>query len=543
MNRRAVSPLWVVVLSSLWMAATGNAALLHRLDELGLLRTGPGAVLAACLLLMTAALLCTLLATFAWRHTLKPAVTLLLLATALASHFMRSYHVVIDPGMMLNVLQTDWHETRPLLDARLLAELALLALLPAWLLWRRPVDHGGAGRQLARNAALAVLPLVVVAACAAISFRTLAPVMRSHTELRYLVNPLSSVYALARVAARPLQRGAKPLAVVGRDARLHAARTPTPERPPLLVLVVGETARSGNFSLNGYGRPTNPELAREQLASFGQVRSCGTSTAASLPCMFSPLGREGFIASDGHSEGLLDVLQRAGLAVLWLDNQSGCKGVCDRVPKAATCPQGDCLDEVMLQGLDERLGALDPKRRAMGTVIVLHQMGSHGPTYHLRSPPSRKPFLPECTAALQDCTHDEVLNAYDNSIAYTDHFLAMTIGWLRRHEHEARTALVYLADHGESLGENHLYLHGLPYSVAPEVQKHVPWVTWLSPQWQAATGLAISCLQQHKDAPRSHDHYFHSVLGLMGVDTGTYRQDLDVFAPCTPAAGPTNNPA
>jgi lipid A ethanolaminephosphotransferase len=296
--------------------------------------------------------------------------------------------------------------------------------------------------------------------------------------------------------------------------------------------VLGETGRSGNFGLNGYGRATTPQLQALGVASFRNAWSCGTSTAASVPCMFSHLGREAFNAREGEHENLLDVLQHAGLAVLWLDNQSGCKGVCDRVPHAAACPQGECLDDALLQGLDERLAQLPAQQRARGVVLVLHQMGSHGPAYWQRSPESAKPFLPECrTIALQDCSGEELVNAYDNSIAYTDRFLAGTVRWLQR-QGGFDTAMLYVADHGESLGEGNLYLHGMPWALAPDVQKHVPWISWLSPAFESRTGVGMDCLRARAGERLTHDHLFHSVLGLMQVATAAYRAQLDAYAAC-----------
>jgi len=236
------------------------------------------------------------------------------------------------------------------------------------------------------------------------------------------------------------------------------------------------------------------------------------------------------------------VLQHAGLAVLWLDNQSGCKGVCDRIPHADTgqldvpglCDSGECFDEIMLHGLDERIAALSPERRARGVVVVMHQMGSHGPAYFKRSPAAFKKFLPECTDnALQNCTQEWLVNAYDNSIAYTDHLLGSSIRWLKTQTTRSTTALLYVADHGESLGENNLYLHGMPYSMAPDVQKRVPWITWLSPAFEQRSRVTTDCLKQHVDAPISHDNYFHSVLGLMQVQTSAYRPALDIYAACS----------
>ncbi|MFZ2737437.1 MAG: sulfatase-like hydrolase/transferase [Burkholderiaceae bacterium] len=307
------------------------------------------------------------------------------------------------------------------------------------------------------------------------------------------------------------------------------------------MLVLGETARMGNFSVNGYARDTTPLLAKENIVSLHNAWACGTSTAASVPCLFSHLGREGFGNRKANYKGLLDVLQHAGLAVLWIDNQSGCKGVCERIPQVNTsslkdkewCQNGECFDEIMLSQLDQRIAALEPERRARGVVLVMHQMGSHGPAYYKRSPKNFKKFLPECTSnALQNCSQEEIVNAYDNSIAYTDHFLAATIAWLKSAENYSASAMIYVSDHGESLGENNLYLHGLPYAVAPDVQKQVPWISWLSPSFEQLSRTNTNCLKQKIDSPTSHDNYFHSVLGLLGVKTQAYQKELDIYASC-----------
>jgi lipid A ethanolaminephosphotransferase len=227
--------------------------------------------------------------------------------------------------------------------------------------------------------------------------------------------------------------------------------------------------------------------------------------------------------------------------VLWIDNQAGgCKGVCDRIPNVNTsggkdaklCPGGECFDEILVQGLDERIAQLPPAQREKGVVLVMHQMGSHGPAYAQRTPAAFKKFLPECTSShLPDCSSAQLRNAYDNTIAYTDHVLGATVDWLRRRG-DYQGALLYVADHGESLGENNLYLHGLPYAIAPDVQKHVPWVTWLSPGFELGTGVTMQCLRARADTRISHDHLFHSVLGLMQVSTSAYRRDLDAYAGC-----------
>ncbi|MBI5256048.1 MAG: phosphoethanolamine--lipid A transferase [Burkholderiales bacterium] len=537
-------PAWLIGIAALWIASAGNLALwiaLHRLQALDGLR-GLGFGLGFGLGIT--ALVVLLLALLAWRALLKPMLIFLLLAAAFGAHFMLSYGVVIDSTMMVNVAQTNLRETLDLFGLRLLLTVGLLGVLPVVVVWRTRLAWRPWPRQLRDNLLLLAGALVLLVGALAASFQPLASTLRNHKQVRYLVNPLNSLYAVGYVAAQPLRPGARVLLPLGEDATLAApapAATGAPTRPPLLVLVLGETARADHLTLNGYTRPTTPELAALGVASQRNAWACGTSTAASVPCMFSHLGREAFASRKSDHETLVDVLQRAGLAVLWLDNQAGCKGVCDRVPNVNTsglkhptlCPDGECHDLIVLEGLDERIAALPAERRARGVVLVVHQMGSHGPAYHKRSPQGFKRFLPECrSASLQDCSRDEVVNAYDNTIAYTDHVLARMIGWLTQRAERHDSALLYVSDHGESLGENNLYLHGLPYAVAPDTQKRVPWITWVSPAYAQRSGVTLACLQQRLDEPLSHDHLFHSVLGLMGVQTRVYRPEWDFYRAC-----------
>lgn len=431
----AHGPLRLVLATSAAMATLGNWPLWQALADLGLLQTVQGWGLAVALAVAVFGVLVALQSLLAWRYTLKPAAIALLLAAAAGVHFMLAYRIVIDQTMLVNVLQTNPGEAAELLGPRMAATLLLGGVLPAWAVWRTPVHHARWPRRLWRNAlaTLAALALVVVAVVA--SFQPLSSTMRNHKQLRYLVNPLNAVYGLGMVASEPLRRSSSVLLPLGADARPgpgHAAG----ERPPLLLLVLGETARAANFSLNGYARPTNPELAR-----------------------------------------------------------------------------------------------LPAAQRAKGVLLVMHQTGSHGPAYDKRVPPAFKRFRPECsTNNLQDCSREQLVNAYDNTIAYTDHFLALAIGWLQQRQASHDTALMYVSDHGESLGENNLYPHGLPYAIAPDVQKRVPWITWLSPGFARRQRLDTACLQGRADVEISHDHYFHSVLGLLDVQAGVYQPVLDAYA-------------
>lgn len=532
-------PAWVALLGSLWLASAGNYALwqqVHQLPEVNGLR-GLAFTLGFGLIITCA--LTSLLSLFNWGKLLKPVLTVFFFSAASGAYFMMSYGIVIDSTMITNVIQTDTKEALDLFNWRMLVSFAILGLLPTWVLWKTPLKSLRIGQQLLGNALMAVLSIGILLASLLAVFQDFSSIMRNHTQLRYLINPLNSYYAIGMVAAKPFQRDNKTLLPVGQDAKLVTAKAT--DKPPLILLVLGETARMGNFGLNGYDRNTTPELSKENTVSLRGVMSCGTSTATSVPCMFSHLGKEDFESRKNNYESLIDVLHHAGLALLWIDNQSGCKGVCERVPQALTkelkhpslCKGGECFDEIMLHQLDERIQALPAERRAKGVVVVMHQMGSHGPAYYKRVPDTFKKFQPECKSnALQECSREQVVNSFDNTILYTDHFLSQAIQWLKKSNATHATAMLYVSDHGESLGENNLYLHGLPYRVAPDVQKRVPWISWWSQQFETQTGLSSACLKKKTNAPLTHDNYFHSVLGMVGVSTEVYQAKLDVHADC-----------
>jgi lipid A ethanolaminephosphotransferase len=532
----------VAVILAVWLTVAGNVALWRALAAIDSSARGflTGLAVAVILASLTTAVL-SLAACSRW--IMKPAWFLIVLAAAVSQHYMLGYGVVIDTTMLANVGATNRGEAADLLTWALLGNVLLVAGPAA--LWLVPLQIAN---EPSRRAAVRVLvvfcsSLAIVATGIAASYSVLAPLVRNNMRLRYLPNPLAPLVAAVKVASKPLTQRPRTLVSISAGAMLGPSYA-TGAKPPLLALVVGETARADHFGLNGYRRDTTPELAAEHVLSFRAVESCGTSTLTSLPCMFSSLGKDGFAASKAEHENLLDVLQAAGLAVLWIDNQAGCKGICDRVASASTadlagsveaglCSDGECLDEALLARLDARIAALAPERRRNGVVVVMHQMGSHGPAYGRRSPVSAKRFLPECArTTLSDCDHDELVNAYDNSIAYTDHVLARTIAWLRSRAGEFAPAMLYVSDHGESLGEYGIFLHGLPYALAPDAQKRVPMIAWLGDEIARRQRIDRSCMRGRLDDKLSHDHLYHSVLGLVDVATPTFDAALDVWAPC-----------
>lgn len=467
----------------------------------------------------------------------KPMLALLLVVAAGATHFMQTFGVYLDPSMLRNALRTDVGEARELLSLGFAGRLLLQAALPIALLWGLRLRERSLGRALGLRLLWVVGGVLVLVGTLLAVFQPFASLMRNHKEIRYLVTPTNVLWSAGSVVAQDLKGAAKPRQPIGLDAQpgpQMQART----RPTVLVVVVGETARAANWGLSGYARQTTPELAKiPTLVNFRQVTSCGTNTEVSVPCMFAPVGRRDYDETTIRgSESLLHVLHRAGVGVLWRDNQSGCKGVCEGLPSEdvlqqnppGLCADGRCLDEGLLHGLDARLA------QATGTqVLVLHQLGNHGPSYFRRYPDAFAKFQPACTKDdLRQCTQAEIVNAYDNALLYTDHVLARLIAQLQARAATVDSAVLYISDHGESLGESNLFLHGLPYAIAPDVQKQVPMVMWFSAGLTQSARLDTECLRRRAAQPAAHDHLFHTVLGLADVRTALYAPEWDLLRGC-----------
>ena len=478
------------------------------------------------------------LALFATRRTTKPLLILLLVCTAFASYFMGKYSVFLDPTMLRNLLRTDVGEARDLLAWDMLTQLAWQAALPIWLVWRvRLRERGWRSATAWRLGSMALALGVATGAFLTVS-QDLSSLMRTNKSMRYLITPGNYVYSLARVATADAVNATKPRVAVGTDAVAGPAWTDR-SKPLLFILVVGETARAMNWGLNGYARQTTPELAALGVINFTDVGSCGTNTETSLPCMFSRIGRRDYDEDRIRGEeSLLHVVSRAGFAVQWRDNQSGCKGVCEglpmqkmaKTPDPSLCNGSECMDEILLKGLDAQLAGDQGKGNHL---IVLHQMGSHGPAYHRRAPEAFRRYTPTCdTAELHKCSTQAVVNAYDNSIAYTDHVLGEAVRFLQSQSDRYDTALLYVSDHGESLGENNLFLHGMPYAIAPAQQTQVPMVMWLSPSFSDSRQIDLACLRTRATQRATHDNLFHTMLGLLDVQTSVYEPALDLVKGC-----------
>jgi lipid A ethanolaminephosphotransferase len=437
-------------------------------------------------------------------------VALLLILSAQAAYYMDKFGVLMDVVMIDNIVNTDAREMAGLFNLNMLFRTVLLGLLPAWLVikyWPEVLSITAEIKSRLKWLLLLVVALILVVIPFTAGYSSF---IREHKITRFYANPTYPIYSVIKYTALQLSSTKQEvLDVIAEDAEFVVPAS----RNELVIMVVGETARYDRFSLNGYHRDTNPRLAKEKVVSFKNVASCGTSTGVSVPCMFSSLGRKDYDKEKAlNQENVLDVLAKNGIEVLWRDNNSNSKGVATRVPyedfKSPTLNpvcEGECRDVGMLKGLDEYIAA----KKGKDMMIVLHSMGNHGPEYYRRYPKEFEQFKPACmTGELRDCSQEEVDNSYDNAILYTDYFLSEVIQFLKKYDGEYETAMLYVSDHGESLGEHGIYLHAAPYMMAPKEQTRVPAVLWLGQHFD----YQLDQVKPYQNYPLSHDDLFCTIL-------------------------------
>ncbi|WP_288900833.1 phosphoethanolamine--lipid A transferase [uncultured Sneathiella sp.] len=441
---------------------------------------------------------------------------LFLITGATVGYFSDSLGIAIDKEMIRNVLATDINEAGDLLNWGLIMRVGLLGILPSAFLFLIPLKPAPLVARQRRLAGAALIALLVGVLSMVPFGDSYASLFREHKPLRYFTNPVHPIYSVIKLA---IDTGGGTMDTTFRP-RVKTADIPAEdEEHELVIVVIGETARADHFGLNGYARQTTPKLSRwDDIISFSNMRSCGTSTAVSLPCMFSLDNRSEFAIDQARfTENTLDVLVKAGVSVLWRDNNTGSQGVANRMPyelfntpeRNRRCDVEECRDIGMLDGLDEYIA-----RQEGDILIVLHQMGSHGPAYFKRYPDDYAVFTPDCQSKeLGSCANSEIVNAYDNSILYTDSFLDAAIEYLKGKQDRYETSLIYLSDHGESLGEMGVYLHGMPYLVAPETQTHVPFIIWAS----ESSDIDRDRLRARINDPMTHDDFSKLLLEVFEV--------------------------
>jgi len=482
-----------------------------------------------------------IIALFSSKWLQKPFLILLLMVGGVSSYYMDTLGVMIDRDMIQNVMTTTMQEGKHLITFGFISHVMIYGILPSLFVLQVKVKRPPFLKALVRQGILAIVAFVLFAGLLMANFKNFSGAIHDNKDLMGSFQPGAPLSSTIRYANLVLNTRAIVLQPRGEDAEKGPLIT-TAQKPVLTVIMLGETARAQNFSLMGYERGTNPELEamRGDITVFQDVRSCGTATATSLPCMFSRFGRSDYSYEAGlANENLLDILTHAEVKVEWFDNNTGDKRIAERIGGFSSltymedpefCAVGECNDGILLKTLKEKAATITED-----TVLVFHQIGSHGPSYFIRYPKEYERFTPACNdSELKNCSRDEIKNAYDNTIAYTDHILAETIKFLQAQDNVI-PAMFYISDHGESLGENGIYLHGTPYFMAPDAQTRVPMILWFSDAYKKAFGLSQACMDARAKQPATHENMFHTVLGMMDINTSERNPDLDLVSTCRAA--------
>jgi len=450
--------------------------------------------------------------------------SLFLILTAAVSYYTNTMGVLIDVDMVSNMFQTNFNEATDLLNLGFISRIIVLGVLPTILIWIIPSKKTSIFKNLKQKVLLTISAIAIMTLSIFSASSHYASFFREHKSARFYMHPTSSIYAIGKYVKRQII-ASQPHTFIPITKRSDIAKSD--KHSELVILIVGEIARADHFSLNGYSRITNPELSKQKrLISYSDISSCGTATAISVPCMFSYSDRKSFDKNSAdYTENALDILSKSGVSILWRDNNSDSKGVANRItyqdyqsPSVNPDCDIECRDTGMLDGLQDYIDS-----QPGDILIILHSMGSHGPAYYKRYPKEFERFKPACkTLELSQCSNEEITNAYDNTILYTDYFVFRTIELLKQNTPRYETALFYISDHGESLGESGVYLHGMPYFIAPEQQTKVPIIAWLG----STSDINFEKSLTLKDVSNSHDAVFSTLNAIFEVETDL--QDTNV---------------
>lgn len=525
----------LALLATLFIIAANNSALFRSLGERLDLLSLDGISFVLTIVVLMVVVVNTLFLIIGTGWLLKATIALLLVSSAAFGYFSNNLGVAFDEGMFLNIADTvldrNTAEATELASLPMILHVLAFGIVPALTLVFISVDRKPFFREFRTRAVTIVAGVVLLAGVAMPNYKYVSYFGVENRDLRFKVTPIFPMMSLYRVT-RDYFHVVQPFRVIDADA----SRKNSSARRVVGIMVVGETARADHFSLNGYGKQTNPQLEATHGLMYSHGDSCGTSTIYSVPCMFSLRGHDTYSPeSAGRESNVLDVLTSAGVQTVWIDNNSSCKHVCDRIENLNLRQHPDesspfysdngFYDEALLQNID---AYLDNDDRDL--LLVLHTLGSHGPAYSRRYPPGFAVFQPYCDeASPQECSDEEVSNAYDNTIVYTDFILSQLIKRLNGRRADFDSFLFYASDHGESLGENGVYLHGLPRAIAPVAQTDVPFIVWMSQGFRASHNIDTRAGANFRRQELTHDNISHSLLGFFDVSAESYRADEDAF--------------
>jgi lipid A ethanolaminephosphotransferase len=422
---------------------------------------------------------------------------------AIAIYFINTYSVIIDESMIGNVLNTNYEESSSYFSIKLILYILLLGVLPSIFIIRVKIIKVTM-KQFFITTSLTLLFMLIVVFLNSSNWLWID---KNSKRLGGLAMPWSYAVNTSLFYVHKSQENQKEI--------LLPNATIKDSIKSVMVLVIGESARKENFSLYGYSKNTNPLLSKTSNVFHFDANSSATYTTAGVKAILEPNG------SDDLYEILPNYLDRNNVEVIWRTTNWGepplhIKNYQNRDVLIKSCKGEGCnYDEILLTGLKEQI--LASKKNKI--LILLHTSTSHGPTYSKKYPPQFEAFKPVCNSVeLGKCSQTELMNAYDNTIVYTDYILNNIIENLKEIK-EYKSAMIFISDHGESLGEKNLYMHGLPMSIAPKEQYEIPFIVWMSD----------STKQLKPNKLLSQNHVFHSVLKFLNIQSPVYEENLNIF--------------
>ncbi len=467
------------------------------------------------------------------KHILKPVLIFFTLVSSLVFYATYTYGIVFDDDMLINIIETNNSEASSYINTHSLLIFIITGLIPSILIVLVKINYQSYLKEIYSRIQLIISALLIFFTIAYFFYANYASFGRNNHQLKNYIVPTQISRSSYKIIKNKFFAVQTPFKILDKAPLLTSIDQPNKN---VIVMVIGETSRAVNYAYSGYEKQTNIFTEKYMPVFFQNMTSCGTATAVSVPCLFSSLNRDNFdINIANNQQNILDLAQLSGVDILWIDNDHGCKNVCNRVEtinisttKTDPLCDGDyCFDEKLLPPLNVKLNNLTHQT----TLIVLHMIGSHGPTYYRRYPQSMRTFLPDCRRSdIQNCTKNELVNTYDNTIAYTDFVLSKIMENLTNLPKNISSSMLFVSDHGESLGEHGVYLHGFPYAFAPKEQVHVPLLFW-STTYQNT--LSRDCLNTTaKQDHFSHDNMFSTTLGLLKIETPLYNKEDDIFNRC-----------
>jgi len=433
----------------------------------------------------------------------KVLMALFFIINAIAVYFVNTYGVIIDKSMIGNVLNTNYDEASSFFSITFVVYLVVIGIIPAILLFKVKAAKVKFKKFIVQVSLTLVFLLLLIYANAT----NWLWIDKHSKQLGALVMPWSYVVNTGRFYKSQNKKN--------KEEILLPDLTGKDNTKSVVVLVIGESARSANFSLYGYGKNTNPLLSATKNLHVYNAESSATYTTAGIKAILDHK------ETGKYYEILPNYLYRNGIEVFWRTTNWGeptvhienyqTKEYLENLCQGAQC----AYDEVLLYGLKDLV--LESTNNKV--LIILHTSTSHGPTYYKKYPEEFNQFTPVCrNVELSKCTNEELINAYDNTILYTDYILANLIAELQDLE-EYNTSMIFVSDHGESLGENNLYMHGIPMSIAPAEQYEIPFIVWTS----------NDSLQFKNEEMLSQYNVFHTVLDFLAVESPVYDESMSIL--------------